>query len=45
MCAGKDAIVREIEGNDVVVLLGETGSGKTTRMSAIDSQVYPFIGF
>ena len=28
---GKDALVREIRDNDVVILLGETGSGKTTR--------------
>lgn len=29
--AGKDAIVRKIKENDVTVLIGETGSGKTTR--------------
>jgi flagellar biosynthesis GTPase FlhF len=28
---GKEALVREIRENDVTVLLGETGSGKTTR--------------
>ncbi|KAJ7189737.1 P-loop containing nucleoside triphosphate hydrolase protein [Mycena haematopus] len=29
---GKDALVREIRANDVTVLLGETGSGKTTQV-------------
>lgn len=29
--AGKDALVQSIRENDVTVLLGETGSGKTTR--------------
>ncbi|KII90512.1 hypothetical protein PLICRDRAFT_39073 [Plicaturopsis crispa FD-325 SS-3] len=29
---GKDALVREIAKNDVTVLLGETGSGKTTQV-------------
>ncbi|EGO23683.1 hypothetical protein SERLADRAFT_450011 [Serpula lacrymans var. lacrymans S7.9] len=29
---GKDAIVREIRENDVTILLGETGSGKTTQV-------------
>lgn len=28
---GRDALIREIKANDVTVLLGETGSGKTTR--------------
>jgi HrpA-like RNA helicase len=31
---GKGAIVREIFANDVTIILGETGSGKTTRPSA-----------
>ncbi|CAL1710622.1 unnamed protein product [Somion occarium] len=29
---GKDALVREIQENDVTVLVGETGSGKTTQV-------------
>ncbi|KIK69778.1 hypothetical protein GYMLUDRAFT_34176 [Collybiopsis luxurians FD-317 M1] len=29
---GKDALLREIRENDVTVLLGETGSGKTTQV-------------
>jgi HrpA-like RNA helicase len=29
----KDAILKEIEALDTVIILGETGSGKTTRMS------------
>ncbi|KAI0034623.1 P-loop containing nucleoside triphosphate hydrolase protein [Vararia minispora EC-137] len=29
---GKDAIVREISTNDVTIVLGETGSGKTTQI-------------
>ncbi|KAG6373740.1 P-loop containing nucleoside triphosphate hydrolase protein [Boletus reticuloceps] len=29
---GKDALVREIRDNDVTILLGETGSGKTTQV-------------
>ncbi|VDC01852.1 unnamed protein product [Peniophora sp. CBMAI 1063] len=29
---GKDAILREISANDVTVVLGETGSGKTTQI-------------
>jgi hypothetical protein len=28
---GRDALIQEIRNNDVTVLLGETGSGKTTR--------------
>lgn len=28
---GRDALIQEIQNNDVTVLLGETGSGKTTR--------------
>lgn len=28
---GRDALIEEIRNNDVTVLLGETGSGKTTR--------------
>lgn len=28
---GRDALIQEIQANDVTVLLGETGSGKTTR--------------
>ncbi|KAI9574330.1 P-loop containing nucleoside triphosphate hydrolase protein [Boletus coccyginus] len=30
---GKDALIREIRDNDVTILLGETGSGKTTPTS------------
>lgn len=29
--AGREALIREIRENDVTILLGETGSGKTTR--------------
>ncbi|KAF9468754.1 P-loop containing nucleoside triphosphate hydrolase protein [Collybia nuda] len=29
---GRDALVREIQENDVTILLGETGSGKTTQI-------------
>ncbi|KAK7689588.1 hypothetical protein QCA50_007380 [Cerrena zonata] len=29
---GKDALVRELQENDVTVLVGETGSGKTTQV-------------
>ena len=29
---GRDALIQEIRHNDVTVLLGETGSGKTTRV-------------
>jgi hypothetical protein len=28
---GKEALIREMIANDVTILLGETGSGKTTR--------------
>lgn len=30
---GREALIEEIRSNDVTVLLGETGSGKTTRKS------------
>jgi ATP-dependent RNA helicase DHX33 len=30
---GREALIEEIRANDVTVLLGETGSGKTTRKS------------
>lgn len=29
--AGRDAIVQAVRDNDTVIILGETGSGKTTR--------------
>ncbi|GLB41932.1 putative RNA helicase [Lyophyllum shimeji] len=29
---GRDALIQEIQNNDVTVLLGETGSGKTTQV-------------
>jgi HrpA-like RNA helicase len=29
--AGKETLVRELKENDVIILVGETGSGKTTR--------------
>jgi HrpA-like RNA helicase len=29
---GREAIISEVQANDTVVILGETGSGKTTRM-------------
>ncbi|KIJ20501.1 hypothetical protein PAXINDRAFT_96688 [Paxillus involutus ATCC 200175] len=29
---GRDALIREIRDNDVTILLGETGSGKTTQV-------------
>jgi HrpA-like RNA helicase len=29
---GREALIEVIRENDVTVLLGETGSGKTTRM-------------
>lgn len=29
---GREALIEVIRDNDVTVLLGETGSGKTTRM-------------
>ncbi|KAG1892043.1 P-loop containing nucleoside triphosphate hydrolase protein [Suillus subluteus] len=32
--AGREALIREIRENDTTILLGETGSGKTTRASA-----------
>ncbi|KAF7365474.1 hypothetical protein MVEN_00420400 [Mycena venus] len=32
IASGKDALVQEIKANDVTVLLGETGSGKTTQV-------------
>lgn len=32
--AGREALIREIQVNDTTILLGETGSGKTTRASA-----------
>lgn len=32
---GREALIEEIRGNDVTVLLGETGSGKTTRKSPV----------
>ena len=37
---GKEALLREIKENDTVVLMGETGSGKTTRTS---SKPQPFL--
>jgi DEAD/DEAH box helicase len=30
---GRDALIQEIRNNDVTIILGETGSGKTTRAS------------
>ncbi|KAH7098988.1 P-loop containing nucleoside triphosphate hydrolase protein [Auriculariales sp. MPI-PUGE-AT-0066] len=30
--SGRDALINEIRGNDTVVILGETGSGKTTQV-------------
>lgn len=32
MVIGREALIQEIRENDVTVLLGETGSGKTTRV-------------
>lgn len=32
---GREALIEEIRRNDVTVLLGETGSGKTTRKSSV----------
>jgi HrpA-like RNA helicase len=32
-CTGQQSIVKAVEENDTVVILGETGSGKTTRSS------------
>ncbi|KAG6919515.1 hypothetical protein DXG01_005105 [Tephrocybe rancida] len=29
---GRDALIKEIQNNDITVLLGETGSGKTTQV-------------
>ena len=31
---GRESLVRSIAFNDVTIILGETGSGKTTRMSS-----------
>ena len=31
MLLGREALIREFRNNDTVVLVGETGSGKTTR--------------
>jgi HrpA-like RNA helicase len=31
--AGKEALIHEIRENAVTIILGETGSGKTTRTS------------
>lgn len=28
---GRDAIIKTLESNDTVIVMGETGSGKTTR--------------
>lgn len=28
---GRDAIIQTLESNDTVIVMGETGSGKTTR--------------
>ncbi|KAJ7202848.1 P-loop containing nucleoside triphosphate hydrolase protein [Mycena pura] len=39
---GKEALVREIAANEVTVLLGETGSGKTTRESFFSSALSYF---
>lgn len=33
--SGRERLVREVRENDTVVILGETGSGKTTRMFRI----------
>ena len=30
---GRESLIRRIASNDVTIILGETGSGKTTRMS------------
>jgi HrpA-like RNA helicase len=38
--SGKDALIREIRENEVTVLLGETGSGKTTREYPIHTYQY-----
>jgi HrpA-like RNA helicase len=35
---GRESLVRSISLNDVVIILGETGSGKTTRMSPSPSR-------
>ena len=32
---GRDALIKKLRKNDVTVLLGETGSGKTTRVLTI----------
>ena len=32
---GREALIEEIRKNEVTVLIGETGSGKTTRASFI----------
>jgi type IV secretory pathway ATPase VirB11/archaellum biosynthesis ATPase len=37
---GRDAILRKIEENDTVVVLGETGSGKSTRTSPVSPLNY-----
>ena len=39
---GKDALIREIKTSDTVVLLGETGSGKTTRKSKHAARTHTF---
>ncbi|KAG6891586.1 hypothetical protein C0992_002624 [Termitomyces sp. T32_za158] len=36
---GRDALLEEIRNNDVTVLLGETGSGKTTRNYILESGI------
>ena len=41
--SGRAALVRELQENDVTVLVGETGSGKTTRTSPKASSLYSII--
>ncbi|KAF8904084.1 hypothetical protein CPB84DRAFT_697913 [Gymnopilus junonius] len=37
---GKDALIEEIRKNEVTILLGETGSGKTTRKPVVCLKIF-----
>ena len=40
---GRDALIKEIQEHDVTVLVGETGSGKTTRTHVVCPQIFEYI--
>jgi ATP-dependent RNA helicase DHX33 len=43
--AGREALIEEIRSNEVTILIGETGSGKTTRMSSPCNESFILLKF